>query len=181
MRETTITVEKKGFIAEDGTVFEKYLDCFKHENKILFESLIKTYRNCMKRVYDDNIKELVELYLDKKDINKLASCTELYIAQVGGLSDIQQVIAFCKSKDPICDFDDFETGQSYLICVHSILTMMDEDNQVYIIPFSSFRDFWLNVFNKLENIRNYVSDEEYLSFKSPYEMINDYINNRIEK
>lgn len=183
MKETSVTVEKIMYVAEDGTTFDRKKDCVKYESKSKFDALVKEKGQCIRCIYDDGIKELVEYYLDMKD-NKLASCTELYLAKVDDYKDAEQVACFCEMKEGD-SFDhwycQFNNGKRYLICVHSSMTKMyGEDNLVFVIPYDKFKEFWSVMMCKIETLKDYelpIVNDEHTSteVKSPFKHFNEII------
>lgn len=170
MKEVVLNVEKKMWAAEDGTTFEKKRDCIRYESKLRFDSLVKTRGQCIRHIYDDGIKELVEYYLDMKN-NSLASCTELYLAKVDDYNDAEQVTSFCEMKEGD-RFDhwycQFNNGERYLICIHTVMTRMyGDENSVYVIPYKDFKKFWSIMFNKVETLMDYEIPREPIEFKIP--------------
>ena len=184
MREVVLNIEKKMWAADDGTTFEKKKDCVRYENETKFQNLVDKNGQCIRGIYDDGLKELVEYYLDIKN-NKIASCTELYLAKVYNDDDAEQVSAFCQMKEGneldhwSCQFND---GR-YLICIHTALTRMyGEDNMVFVIPYKDFRQFWSIMMGKVGALEDYklpiFEDGEFTpakEVKSPFRHFNEII------
>lgn len=151
---TTKSVEKTVYIAQDGKEFEKQKDCIRYESELNFKKLVEQNGEIIKRIYDDEIICLTDIYLDVKKIINLSSCTELYIANINNEVDAEQVIAFCQSKEGIdCSHNILKYGERYLICVYTNMTkMFGDENTVYIIPFIKFNKFWLKMATKVVNL-----------------------------
>lgn len=153
---TTKSVEKTVYIAQDGKEFDKEKDCIRYESELNFKKLVEQNGEIIKRIYDDEIICLTDIYLDVKKIINLSSCTELYIVNINNEVDAEQVIAFCQSKEGKevdCSHNILKYGERYLICVHTTMTkMFGADNTVYIIPFIEFNEFWLRMATKIVNL-----------------------------
>lgn len=155
----TKQVEKTVYVAQDGREFDKEKDCIRYDSNLEFKRLSEENGQIVRCIYDDDIKGLTEIYLDMKNINNLPTCTELYIAQVNNDLDAQQLSAFCQSKkgDSLSHLSiEFKDGERYLICVHTTFTkMFGDDNMVFTIPYTRFREFWSDMLKKINNLQDY--------------------------
>lgn len=155
----TKSVEKTVYVAQDGREFDKEKDCVRYDSNLEFDGLSEENGQIVRYIYDDDIKGLTEIYLDMKNTNNLSVCTELYIAKVNNDLDARQVSAFCRSKEGnnLRHWsNEFKDGEIYLICVHTTFTkMFGDDNMVFIIPYTRFREFWSDMLKKINNLQNY--------------------------
>ena len=179
---TTVTkpVEKTVYVAQDGKEFDKEKDCVRYDSNLEFKRLSEENGQIVRCVYDDDIKGLVEIYLDMKNINNLSTCTELYIAQVNNDLDAQQLSAFCQSKEgnSLNHWSvEFKDGERYLICIHTTLTkMFGDDNMVFTIPYTRFREFWSDMLKKINNLQDYdLPIKEAKPVTNPYKVLNNWI------
>lgn len=161
-------VEKTTYVAQDGKEFDKENDCVKYDAGLEYNRLKKENGPAISEVTSHKIKGLIKMFLIERDKNNsinsglrgfpedLYDCSEIYMARVCREGDIEQISAFCRSKE---DEDRYEASpfrflmdKGYLIIVGTLFTRMFNNSHVTIIPYQEFIDFCDEVVMDIKSI-----------------------------